>query len=99
MTTEKLVMNSLFAKTELKSEKVELGLIDDIQKNIDNGMKLLTDSITKGGLAENSLKRASMDAKDGVEKAKFLGLDSKTFELKLQQANELLAKATKIKTV
>ena len=40
-----------------------------------------------------------MDAKDGVEKAKFLGLDSKTFELKLQQATELLNKATKIKSV
>ena len=99
MTTEKLVMNSLFAKTELASVKIDLGLIDDIQKNIDNGTKLLTDSITKGGLAENSLKRAAMDAKDGVEKAKFLGLDSKTFELKLQQATELLNKATKIKTV
>ena len=32
MSTEKIVMNSLFGKTELKSEKVELALIDDLEK-------------------------------------------------------------------
>ena len=33
MSTEKLVFSSLFAKTELKSEKVELALIDDFNKD------------------------------------------------------------------
>ena len=33
MTTEKLVMNSLFGKTELKSTKVELALVDDFNKD------------------------------------------------------------------
>ena len=33
MSTEKIVMNSLFAKTELKSTKVELALIDDFNKD------------------------------------------------------------------
>ena len=32
MTTEKLVNNSLFGKTELATQKVELGLVDDIEK-------------------------------------------------------------------
>jgi hypothetical protein len=32
MTTEKIVMNALFGKTELKSTKVELGIADDIAK-------------------------------------------------------------------
>ncbi len=99
MQTEKLVNEVLFGKTELANQKIELGLIDDIQKNIDAGGKSLGEALTKATLAENSLKRASMDAKDGVEKAKFLGLDSKTFELKLTQANELLNKATKIKSL
>ncbi len=99
MQTEKLVFNKLFKKEELATEKIELGLIDDIQKNIDAGGKYLSEALTKAGLSENSLKRASMDAKEGVEKAKFLGLDSKTFELKLTQANELLNRATKIKSL
>ena len=34
MSTEKIVMNSLFGKTELKSTKVELGLIDEISKEL-----------------------------------------------------------------
>lgn len=33
MTTEKLVMNSLFGKTELANHKVELALTDDLKKN------------------------------------------------------------------
>ena len=32
MTTEKLVNNALFGKTELASQKVELAIIDDIKK-------------------------------------------------------------------
>ena len=34
MSTEKIVMNSLFGKTELKSTKVELGLIEEISKEL-----------------------------------------------------------------
>ena len=71
MTTEKLVMNSLFGKTELASVKIDLGLIDDIQKNIDNGTKLLTDSITKGGLAENTLKEQQWMLKMVLKKQNF----------------------------
>lgn len=33
MSTEKIVMNSLFGKTELKSTKVELALVDDFNKD------------------------------------------------------------------
>lgn len=33
MTTEKLVMKSLFGKTKLASEKIELALVDDLKKN------------------------------------------------------------------
>ncbi len=91
--------NKLFDKVELASVKIDLGLIDDIEKNLQAGAKTLSEAFTKATLAENSLKRASMDAKEGVDKAKFLGLDSKPFEIKLTQANELLARATKIKSL
>ena len=34
MSTEKIVMNSLFGKTELKSTKVELALLDTIESDV-----------------------------------------------------------------
>jgi SMC interacting uncharacterized protein involved in chromosome segregation len=45
MSTEKIVMNSLFGKTELKSTKVELALKDDIQKGLSD-YKTLDAAIT-----------------------------------------------------
>ena len=42
MTTEKLVMNSLFGKTELKSVEVKLGIADDIAKSASEADALLT---------------------------------------------------------
>jgi hypothetical protein len=99
MTTEKLVNDALFGKTKLASVKIELGLIDDIQKDLDAGAKLLSESLTKATLASNNLKRATLSAKDGVEKAKFLGLDASTFQSKLDAANELFVKSEKIKSL
>jgi len=57
MTTEKIVMNSLFAKTELKSEKVELALKDDIQKGLSD-YKTLDSAIT----AYKNKARAGLDS-------------------------------------
>ena len=34
MSTEKLVNNSLFGKTELTTQKVELGLLDDLKSDV-----------------------------------------------------------------
>ena len=42
MTTEKLVNNALFGKTELASQKVELALLDNL-KSYTNGLKKYTD--------------------------------------------------------
>jgi hypothetical protein len=44
MTTEKLVNNALFGKTELKSEKVELGLIQDIQADLNSWYPAMSSS-------------------------------------------------------
>ena len=51
MTTEKLVMNSLFGKTELKSEKVALGVVDDIIKEKEKYAK----SVIAGNSKSNSV--------------------------------------------
>ena len=42
MSTEKLVNNSLFGKTELATQKVELALLDNL-KSYTNGLKKYTD--------------------------------------------------------
>lgn len=78
---------------------VQFGLIDDIQKDIDAGGKYLDASKTSATLAENSLKRAQINAREGVEKAKFLGVDAKPFQLKLDNATALMNMASKIKAV
>jgi len=56
MTTEKLVNKLLFGKTELKSEKVELTLADDIQKGL-AAYKTLDDA-TK---SQKNKARAALD--------------------------------------
>jgi len=78
---------------------IQLGLIDDIQKDIDAGGKYLDVSKTNATLAENSLKRAQINAREGVDKAKFLGVDTKPFQLKLDNATALMNMASKIKSV
>jgi hypothetical protein len=45
MTTEKLVNNTLFGKTELASVKVELGTIDDAKKGMDIVLKAFNNPI------------------------------------------------------
>lgn len=78
---------------------VQFGLIEDIQKDIDAGGKYLGVVKTNATLAENSLKRAQTNAKEGVDKAKYLGLDSKPFQLKLDNATTLLTMASKLKAI
>jgi exo-beta-1,3-glucanase (GH17 family) len=51
MQTEKLVFNKLFGKTELASEKVELGVIDDIVKEKEKYSK----SVQAGNSKSNSV--------------------------------------------
>ena len=74
MSTEKIVMNALFGKTELKSTKVELGLLDDINKariETDNIENSLIDEITKAvNVLENGNKiidKAILSSKNVIE--------------------------------
>ena len=60
MTTEKLVMNSLFGKTELASVKVELAFdFGTIIKDTDSGLKSTSDAVGK----LNKAAAAFIDAK------------------------------------
>ena len=68
MTTEKLVMNSLFGKTELKSVKVELGLVEDIStaaKNAETVSNDLENSILKA----DNINKIILDAQKELQTA------------------------------
>ena len=47
MTTEKLVNKALFGKTELASQKVELGKLDDIEKAKSNSLAKIKNHFNK----------------------------------------------------
>jgi len=69
METRKTVFSKLFDKVELKSEKIELGAIDDLKKKLDSDTSKLDKSISKvRGLAsdfvelEQDFKKISNEA-------------------------------------
>ena len=64
MTTEKLVNKALFGKTELASQKIELGTIDDAKKGMDIVLKAFNDPIW------NKLERIANEVAEVVSGAK-----------------------------
>ena len=94
-TTEQILsaLNEMLqSKTELKSEKVELGLMDDIEKLHKEGSKLSSDASGSGlsavrkavQKADNDFTQLSRKSEDGIDKAekfikaaKELGVDTK----------------------
>jgi hypothetical protein len=82
MTTEKLVNNALFGKTELKSEKVELGIIQDIIALSKQGQDLNTSAsstLDRALVSYNEALKPLNSAKKLIDKvkndSKALGLD------------------------
>ena len=61
MTTEKLVMNSLFGKTELKSEKVELGSIKELDAILSTGKQIISDIEKQGTILGKKLGEAILE--------------------------------------
>ena len=57
MTTEKLVNNALFGKTELASQKIELALIDEVRNQIDNTFKFGTELETLYNVELDNVKK------------------------------------------
>ena len=93
MTTEKLVMNSLFGKTELKSEKVELGVVQDIDSvlKVANDLKKQTEPFGKELFDLSSRIRTVLSKFQEIEKSS-ANLENKSKELFNQfktQAKEL----------
>ena len=73
MSTEKLVNNALFGKTELKSEKVELALIDDIKgstQGVNNFSNNVDISIKELEQVKNSLIVDLKDLKQDLDRLK-----------------------------
>jgi hypothetical protein len=95
MTTEKLVNKALFGKTELATQKVELGLLDDIKSDfnfVDKDFGGLYDGFyndiegakNKQSLIKNDLPKLEVVEKNIVQatqKLKDLGLDNQIGEL------------------
>ena len=89
MSTEKIVMNALFSKTELKNTKVELALVDDFNKDYqklnDVFFKAETSVVSYNELANkissdfNSAGQVLLSANkkfdDVLKSAKDLGID------------------------
>jgi hypothetical protein len=64
MTTEKLVNNALFGKTELANQKVELGIMDDLQtkSNLLNSRRLeLNDFVASFVKSKNDANNKSAE--------------------------------------
>ncbi len=83
MTTEKLVNKALFGKTELASQKVELGLIQDIQADLktwvtsSGTVKSAINQLITKVLKDNTELKMVFAAIDKVEKAAVeLGVDN-----------------------
>ena len=81
MTTEKIVMNALFGKTELASVKVDLALIDDLRKQANSSSKLNAESITLINKAISNYKesvsilnKVQAEAEKGYKMALDLGV-------------------------
>ena len=93
MTTEKLVNNALFGKTELKSEKVELGVVQDIDSvlKVANDLKKQSEPFRKEIFDLNSRIRTVLNKFEEIEKNSD-NLENKSKELFNQfktQAKEL----------
>lgn len=91
MNTQKSVYNRLFSKvekTELESQKVELGLIDDMA----NLKKSLLKDLAKSNKADEQVKKAAAKLKDASE----FWLTNKKFAQNVEKtANKMMDKFEK----
>ncbi len=58
MQTEKLVFNKLFKKEELASEKVELGVLQDLQSLFDKAFNIIKDANAEKQKVKNMYSQA-----------------------------------------
>lgn len=112
MNNYKSVRNRLFtnSEVELKSESVELALVDDVKaraKALSRDVNLLLSSqneyfqIQRGmrtlvGVLENGLKAQSKDVEKAISALKELGIDNKDFFIYKKQIEEI---ETEVKSI
>jgi hypothetical protein len=103
MNTKKEVFNKLFkeSKTELSTQKIELGLFDDIEKLKDKALsaskraeKSVLSALSDFADSTSALEQAIKITEDGKQKAKELGADEliKRAELIKSQFESVLKK-------
>ena len=82
MSTEKLVFKSLFGKTELKSEKVELGVVQDIDSvlKVANDLKKQSEPFGKELFDLSSRIKTVLSKMQEIEKSS-ANLENKSTEL------------------
>jgi len=103
MNTKKAVYNKLFSKkTELETHKVELGLIDDINKYNKRANTIKTEAFDLLEKTQIAFKQVIQNyglvvdvAEKGEKLAKELGIDSKDISNKLISAKENIGKFKK----
>ena len=97
MTTEKLVNNVLFGKTELASNKIDLAAIDDINKILDGALAKQRSLIAQGLKISEGLLSLTADYQkalslsiDSANKAKDLGIADaeKLFRVRGEEAKD-----------
>ena len=97
MTTEKLVNNILFGKTELTSQKIDLAAIDDINKILDGALAKQRSLIAQGLKISEGLLSLTADYQkalslsiDSANKAKDLGIADaeKLFRVRGEEAKD-----------
>ena len=98
MSELKRVMDTLF-KTELNSQKVELALIDDIEKILDGALSKQRNLIAQGLKISEGLSALTVDYQKGLSmsidaanKAKELGIPDaeKMFRVRASEAKDFL---------
>jgi ABC-type transporter Mla subunit MlaD len=105
MSTEKIVMNSLFGKTELASEKIKLAAIDDFKEIFNKAnneqAKIATTLVDNLAKASNDFKgnladwqKASVIGNQLIAKAKELGVELPAPILNSVKASEIEVKNT-----
>ena len=88
-TIQKTIYKNLFGKTELNSNRVELGLAQDLLQEYKKGVDLFTDAQSTMDYALESLKQASELGIDVTEGVKRLGDNLDSF---IESATNILKK-------
>jgi len=94
MTTEKIINNALFGKVELKSVKVELGSVKELDSILSNGKDIISAIEKQGAILGKKLGEAI------IERRKFqdtvMSLKSLSYNVAKSSADDFKSKAKEL---